>query len=243
MINFLLNRNYGLEIKIFSTIHLFLVILIILISLLIMLDNEKLKNLSNAKKKKLRLIMGIILMLNLFINYGSLIMFKAFDYQKHLYLGFCNFTSIVFLIYCLTGNKKIYSFCYYMVFTGPLMSILLPSGNLSLNNYSFYSFFVLHHLVFVFNLVFMYCENYHYKKNDFIKYLIFITIYSLLVFVINEIFETNYNNPYLFINDNLDKYFMIKIVTYNNYIAYFTFYSFILGLPFLGKFFLKRLNN
>lgn len=243
MINFLLNQNQGLEIKIFSIYHLFFIVLTFLICLLIIINKNYFINLKNSKKKKLRYIIAFILIINFILRRGSYIVFNIYDYHYHLDINFCNFTSIVFLIYCLTGNKKIYNISYYMILTGPLMAILLPSANLSLLNYSFYSFVILHYLIFISNLIFMYCEDYKYSKENFIKYLIFITLYSVLVYLFNFIFGTSYNLPLSFVNNNLDNSLIIRIVSYNDLTLYLTFYGFVIGLPFLAKELLKRLKK
>ena len=140
MENFFLNKNLLLRIKLFDMYHLFLIFLVIFFSIVIIYNKNKIKNLDKIKQIKIRVLFGSLLVIILFIKSGSLIYLNAFDWRRHLDIGFCNFTSIMFIIYCFSGNKKIYSYCFLMTFIGPLISIIGPSYDISPLNYNFYVF-------------------------------------------------------------------------------------------------------
>ena len=160
------NYNYG-KIELFSIGHIIMVLITILFSIYVLKNNNKISNLNTKQVQNIRVILASILIINMIVRRGSYIYFGYYDWHYNLDINFCNFTSILFLIYLLTSNKKIYNYCYYMIFVGPLLSIILPSTNLYLSNYSFYSFLIIHHLLFVSNLIFMCIEKKDYLRNDF----------------------------------------------------------------------------
>lgn len=243
MKKFFLNQNNIFNIELFSVYHFLLIFITLIIVLLVILFRNKITFLSSKSKKKVRIIFSIVLIINFILRRGSFIYYNVYDYRFHLDINFCNFTSILFLIYAFTGNKKIYNICYYMAFCGPLISILIPSVNLSLTNYSFYSFLIIHHFVFIFNFIFLYMEDIKYDKKVFINTIIFFIIYFALVSFFNLLFNTQYNVPLEFINDNIVNSMLINILSYNNFTMYFSQYFVILILMFLGRFVLKKLTD
>jgi len=243
MDKFLLNQNYDLKIELFSILHLLFIVVVLLSILIIIKIKDKLKKLNKFKNKKYRVILATILIINFILRRVSFMYYGVFDYKYDLDLGFCDFTSVLFLIYSITGNKKIYSLCFYMTFIGPLLSILLPSFDITPINYSFYSFLIIHHLIFIFNLVFLYIEDYKYNKKDFIRFIIFLLIYTLIVYMFNTIFNTTYNKPILFINDMIKNTTLIKVLSITDFTPYIAFYLTIIILSMFGKESLKRLNK
>lgn len=203
MKKFFLNQDTNLFISLFSKYHICLVMLCFLLVCLIINNKEKFINISNNKKTVLRYVLAILLMTNFLLRRGSFIYYGVYDWRYHLDINFCNFTSIIIFIYCITGNKKIYEICYYMVFIGPFLSIIFPSVNFSPFNYSFYSFIVLHHIVFIFNIIFMYSEKLKYNKNNFKKAIFFLIIYFCLIYLFNIFFNTRYNTPITFLNQSI----------------------------------------
>lgn len=243
MKNFFLNQNNNFVIELFSIYHLLFICLIIFISVIIISNKNKLLNLKENNKKLIRYSLAIILFINFLLRRGSFIYYGVYDWKIHLDINFCNFTSILLFIYCLTGNKKIYPICFYFAFIGPLLSIILPSSNMSILNYSFYSFIILHHIIFIYNIIFMYINNYKYNKKDLIFVLYFIVIYFTLIYLFNYFMNTRYNMPLTFLNDFiLNKSIIVKTLNIKN-IEYFIMVSINGILIYIGKSFLKIFNK
>jgi len=238
MKNFLLNQNYDLTIELFSKYHLLLILITFLICALIINNKELFVRMSYKKKKLTRIILAILLIINFVIRRGSFLYFDVYNWRYHLDINFCNFTSIMFIIYGLTGNNKIYNICFYMAFIGPLMAIVFPSVNLAPLNYSFYSFVILHHVVFIFNIMFMYIEKKEYKRSDAIKAIIFLGIYHLIIYIFNIFCGTNYNETLSFVNNSIQNnrliialtpYYLVRLTSHIIVeIALFIFANFIL---------------
>lgn len=243
MRNFFLNQNNDFVIELFSINHFLFIFVTFLLVLLIIINKEKFLNLKYNYKKMLRYTLAIILLINFILRRGSFIYYDVYNWQYHLDINFCNFTSILFFIYCITGSKKIYKVCYYFAFIGPLLSILIPSSNMSPLNYSFYSFIVLHHLVFIFNIMFMYIENYKYNKKDFIKTIWFLILYIIIIYIFNFFMNTIYNTPLSFVNINILKNKVTMVLLRVKYIEYFIMFLIIGLLIYFGKIFLKYFNK
>ena len=243
MRNFFLNQNNDFVIELFSISHIFFIFVTFLLVLLIIIDREKFLNLKDNKKKILRYTLTTILLINFILRRGSFVYYGVYNWKLHLDINFCNFTSILFFIYCITGYKKLYPICFYFSFIGPLLSIIIPSSNLSPLNYSFYSFIILHHIIFIFNAMFMYFENYKYNKKDLLKTILFLIIYITVIYIINCFMNTNYNMPLTFVNINILNSSLLKFILNIQYIEYIVMFLLISFLLFAGKLFLKYFNK
>lgn len=240
MKSFFLNQNKNLFISLFSKYHISLIILTFLIVCLIINNKEKFLNINDKNKKILRYTLAGILIINFILRRGSFIYYGVYNWKYHLDINFCNFTSIMYLIYSLTGNKKIYEICYYMAFIGPFSSILCPSVDFSPLNYSFYSFIILHHIIFIFNIMFMYTEKLEYKKNALKKIIIFLVIYFSTIYLFDFIFNTTYNMPNSFLNKAILDNKVIKVCLN---IKYLVMYSIVSINIFIAQKFLKYVRN
>lgn len=232
---FFLNQNDDMLIEPFGIIHLILIIITFLIMLIIYKKREKM----NLKTS--RIILSVILVINLILRRGSFIYYKVYDYHNHLDINFCNFTALLMLTYSLTGNKKLYKYCYYMVFIGPLLSMLFPCITFSLKNYSFYSFLILHHVLFIFNFVFYLKEDILFSKEDLIKVIKFIFGYFIIVYLIDILFKFDYNMIDTFINQDI---FIINYLrNYGLIVSYLIMIIVIILLVKLASFILMKKNK
>ena len=238
---FLLNLNDGYNIEIFGISHICLILLTIIAIIIIVKNKYTISSFSNVTKRTIRLFLAAILLINLFIRRGSFIYYGVYSWQVHLDINFCNFTSLLFLIYSLSGNKKIYSLCFYMAFIGPLMAILFPSVNISPLNYSFYSYLIIHHLIFVVNFIFLFTENLSYSKEDFYHVSGFLIIYFLIIKLFNLLFQTTYNELGDLINIKLTTNFFIDYICSNFLTTNLVFYLFVILLLLLGRKILRKL--
>ena len=225
---FFLNQNNGMLIEPFSIIHFILILITILIMLLIYKKRDKI----NLKTS--RIILAVILVINLILRRGSFIYYGVYDCHYHLDINFCNFTAMLMLIYSLIGNKKLYKYCYYMVFIGPLLSMLFPCLTFSLKNYSFYSFLILHYVIFIFNFIF-------YSKENLIKVIKFILVYFIVVYIIDYLFKFDYNMIDTFIN--MDIFIINYLRNYGLIISYLIMIIVIMLLLLLASFILMKKNK
>lgn len=226
MKDFLLNRNIGISFSIFNITHFIILFITYIIMIIILYNKTKLKSISNINKKKIRISFGIILLVAWIIRRCSFIYYGVYDVTSNLDLGFCNMNVLLFIFYCFTGNKKLYKFCYYYTFVGPLLSILFPAITTSVNNYSFIVFVLNHNILFLMNLIFCIFENLTKKQCDLKVIFIIGYSYVLVTNILNIIFKFNYNNLDSFISD---KFIQNNILFYisNNFIISMIIYIFV----------------
>lgn len=191
MKNFLLNFNKGINFSIYTNVHAATLLITYIIMVIIIINKEKISNIRN--KNRIRVLFGIILLLFMVVRRGAYIYYQIYDIRYHLDLGFCNALVILFIIYCLTGNKKLYYFCYYGSFVGPFLSIMFPAINISINNFSFIIFLLFHNILFLMNLVFCVFENYKLEKSKYFFIMFVFMIYIFITNVVDLISGCSYN--------------------------------------------------
>lgn len=210
----------------FNITH-FIILFFTYVSMLIILYNKnKLKSISNINKKRIRIIFGIVLLVAWIIRRGSFIYYDVYNIKYHLDLGFCNMNVLLFIVYCLTGNRKVYMFCYYFTFVGPLLSILFPAVTTSINNYSFVVFILNHNILFLMNLIFCIFEGLKPEKNNIKVIFLIGYLYVFITNILDIIFNLNYNKLIGFISD---RYAHNELVSYvsNNFIMPLIIYFFV----------------
>ncbi len=240
---FFLNESSNIDIKIFGIYHFFLVFITFFASYLIIKNKKYFINMNSKKKKKMRIFLALLLIINLILRRGSYLYYGVYSPEYNLDIGFCNFTSIMFIIYGLTGSKKIYPICYYMAFVGPLLSIIFPASNFSWEGYSFYSFLIIHHLVFIFNIAFMFTEKLNYSLFDFSKTIKFLVAYFIVIIFINNMFNFSYNEPLEYVNSSIENLQLFQGIAKSSFLLYLLEIVIIAIQLMIGKIFLKYIKN
>lgn len=217
MKNFLLNYNYGLDFSFLSFIYIILIAITIFCLIKITKHKEIIRKTKN--KETIRIFVGIFFLIVIAIRRLSFAFYGVYDWHHHLDINFCSMTNIIFIIYCFTGNIKIYKLCYYMIFSGPLMAIIFPSVNVSINNYSFFSFVVMHHLIFIINYIFLIFNNIKFHKKDFIISYIFIVLFVGFTYIFNFICDTNYNTLSSFLSLRFNMMPFFRVIVNNQFLS------------------------
>ncbi|MEG2351372.1 MAG: YwaF family protein, partial [Bacilli bacterium] len=112
MREFFLDEKIVNPFKIFGITHFICILIVILGMVLIYRHSSKIKKIVN--KLRLKHIMFIILFSNMAIYYGSYIYYGVYDWRVHLPLHICFIAGILFMIYLINGNPKIYKVSFFM---------------------------------------------------------------------------------------------------------------------------------
>ena len=150
---------------------------------------------------------------------------------------------ILFIFYCFTGNKKLYKFCYYSTFVGPLLSILFPAVTTSINNYSFIAFILNHNILFLMNLIFCIFEELKQESTNVKIVFLIGYIYVFSTNILDIIFDLSYNKLIGFISN---KYIQNGIVLYvsNNLMISMIVYALVAYIcSLIAKFILKVIGG
>lgn len=212
MKQFFLNRNVGNNYGFFNAYYFISLFFCFVICFAIVINKTKIRKIIRNKQKWIRILFGSFLLIAWFLRRGSFIWYDVYNWRHHLDINFCSMTNIMMILYCFTGDKRLYVLCYYLIFSGPLIAILFPSINSSIFNYSTINFFIIHHVIFIFNLVFFLFESPNYNRRDMIVSHILIVFYVLFTYLFNYIFQTNYNTLQSFINNSFIVPDVISIV-------------------------------
>lgn len=239
MKNFLLNLNPSNNdlFFIFNT----LIILITFFLLIVLIINKK--KIKKINLIKVRYLFGILLLVNWIVRRGSFLYYGVYNYKYHLDIGFCNLTSILMIIYCFMGNKKLFSLIYYLSFCCLPLAILFPSINYSFAQYGFYSFIINHHINFLIIILLAIGNDLKYKRKEF-KYCfsLVLAIFMSVIFI-NSVLGTSYNSLFSLLNPNfLNLKFLISVV---EDFAVSNLFLLIVGIIMIhiGKIFIIKIND
>lgn len=190
MREFFLDEVVGIPFKLFGIIHFSCIALLIFLLVLVYKNRNKIRNIKN--KKKVKLIIFAILMSNMLIWYGSYIYYGIYDIKIHLLLHFCFIAGNLFMLYLITGWKKLYKIAFFFTFIGPLPAVIFPDLISSFDAFIFYQYFISHHLLMVFSYFVLYMDDFIIEIKDGISAFIAGNILFITMMNINEIFGTNY---------------------------------------------------
>ena len=243
MREFFLNMNeFFIRFEFLNMLYMVSVILTFYILLLIIKNRKRISNLEIKKKKQIRMIFGCILVLFYILRRGTFIYYEVYNWKYHLDLGFCNMTNMLFIIYCFTGSKKLYNICYYCAFCGPLLSIIFPVINISINNFSFINFIMIHHVLFLMNLIFAIFENHHFDKKNFTITCIFLLVYLLFCYIFNIFFNTNYNFLNQLVISSWQYNVVVQFIIKNKFLNYIILVILGIIMSSFGVYILKMLD-
>lgn len=187
---FFLDETVGIPFHLFGIIHFGCLFVLALLFVLIYKNRQKIKKIKN--KKRVKLIMFIILMSNMVIWYGSYIYYGVYDIKVHLPLHFCFIAGNLFMIYLLTGYRKLYEVAFFFTFVGPLPAVIFPDLVSSFDSFIFYQYFISHHLLMVFSYFILYMDNFTITYKHAIQAYLYGNIIFITMMYVNEIFGTNY---------------------------------------------------
>lgn len=203
MKRFFLNLNSGMNFSFLSFSHIVFTIVTFLIVMLIYLKRKKIVKFNSRRILIYRWLAGVIILITIAIRRGSFLYYGVYNWKYHLDIGFCNITSILFILYCFTGNRKINRLLYYCSFCGPFSAILFPSIDIAMNNYSFFVFILIHNVVFIFTFLFTVYYQLEFSKKAHRNTIFILLIYVFIVYIFNLIYGTNYNSFNGLLNDKL----------------------------------------
>lgn len=187
---FFLDEVIGIPFHLFGIVHFGCITFLIILLILIYKNRNKIKKIK--RKKKIKIIMFIILISNMLIWYGSYIYYGIYDIKIHLPLHFCFIAGNLFMIYLLTGLRKLYKITFFFTFIGPLPAVIFPDLVSSFDAYIFYQYFISHHLLMAFSYFVLYMDDFHITKKHMIQAFFLINLLLIIMMKVNDIFGTNY---------------------------------------------------
>ena len=192
MKEFFLDNKISIPFVLFGKIHIICISILIVGLITIYKFRNKIKKIKFKPAKKIKFSMFLILFLNMTIYYGSYIYYGIYNWKVHLPLHFCFIAGILFMIYLLTNNRKLYKIIFPLTFIGPLPAIFYPDLSSSLDYFVFYQYFISHHLLMIFSYFILYLDDFTITNKDTINTFILANIIFVTMAIFNQIFQTNY---------------------------------------------------
>ncbi len=192
MREFFLDEEIKIPFILFGKTHIGCIIIGLTGLLLIYLLRNQIKKIDKKKHRLIKYTMFIILFGNMAIYYGSYLYYGVYNWKVHLPLHFCFIAGILFMIYLLTGKRKLYKIIFPLTFIGPLPAIFYPELTSSFDHFLFYQYFISHHLLMIFSYFILYLEDFTITLKDTIKTFITANLIFLIMSIFNMIFKTNY---------------------------------------------------
>ncbi len=217
----------GFVFKIFSPIH----IIILLTLLILMILMYKYKNKLNPKK--FTLITMSMLLIDRMIMFYWYYTSGVLSLKDSLPLFTCRSAVYLLLLYFITKNRFIKSVAVYWSLFGGIIALIYPSMfAYKFPHYTNFSFFILHMLLIIAGFSIVLFDNYQFDIKGFKNVAMFTVAYLLVVkfFVVNLIDGANYcylrESPIFkdaLVNMNTYMYSLVVILT--NIAIFYILYS------------------
>ncbi len=195
MKNFLLSRNDNFPFKMFGIQHLIMTLVTIVLFIIVykLKDNKILRQPKNYKK--IRIIIAMIILLNMFIYRGSYLYYGEYDIKVHLSLYFCHIVNYLFVFSLILNYKPFYKIIYGLSWMGLFWGVIFPDITRGIDCFAFYTLFISHHLELVFVTLIMSINKLKFVFKDLLKSLVSGILILFTTYIINYDLGTSYNRP------------------------------------------------
>ncbi len=189
---FFIDENITIPYKLFGKTHIFLLLIVIIGTILIIKNKQKLIKTPLKIKKRITKTLAIVYLLNMLVLYVSSIYYHNFDYKTMLPLHLC-YLSNYFYIYTILFNKKnLYQYNYFLSFLGPIPAIIFFDCPSFWESFNFYLYLISHHLFMLGGILTFYFYPKNISKKDILKLFISLNILYFFMNIFNNYFHTNY---------------------------------------------------
>lgn len=180
----------GIEFKLFSSLHFFLLAIVAISIIVIYKYRHKLRK--YARKECISKILAGLLFTNMFVYYVSLIILGTYDWHTDLPLHFCFITNFLIMLVIVIKGKKLYSIIYFWTFIGPLPAMLWPDITQSYNRFIFWQFFISHHIMLITSVYILVVLEYKIERKNILESFLVGNLMFLAIIIFNKIMDTNY---------------------------------------------------
>lgn len=196
MKKFFLSENRNFPFKLLGVQHISMLIITLFLFILVFKFKEKLIKLNNKNFKLLRIIIGLMLLLNMFVYRFSYMYYGIYDIKIHLSLYYCHIVNYMFVAALIINYMPFYKFVYGLSWIGSIWTVLFPNFNVGIDCFILYNSFISHNLLILFTTLIMTIKKINYSIKDCFKCMIGAITIFLFTYMINYDFGTNFNSPH-----------------------------------------------
>lgn len=185
------NEKYNNGLSMFNLGHLITLLILSILLVLIIIFSKKVIN--NSKTDKvIRYITGSIL-LAMDIGYHIWIITRnAYSIDMIPFTGFCSLTNLLTVIYLFTNNKKMASIIVYYAVIGSFFSLIFVDTTYIFPHFRFIHYFFNHFVFLSASIYFYQKDRINLERKTFNKSSLYLISYTLILLVIDYIFNKNY---------------------------------------------------
>lgn len=181
----------GPSFTMYSTVHLTVMIIILLMALFVFLARKNQKVIGNDHKLFERLfaisLFGMELVYHIWASATD-----QWHISYSLPVELCSISLGLSILLLLTGNRYLYNFVFYIGIGGALQAIATPTLELGFPHVRFFHFFYTHAGIILTALYFTWIKEYRPTFKGIIHSMIFLNIIAVFVFFINLSTKGNY---------------------------------------------------
>lgn len=175
----------------FSTEHLVMISLLIIITLALVVFREPIRN-SLFLKRFFRWGFFIILLIgNVGYQLWSIV-HAVWDPRFNLPFQLCSISSLVVLYFLLKPTESRFQLVYFIALIPPSLAILTPDLLYGSPHYRFFQFFIFHITLVTTVLYYLIIERYQPRFVSVLKAFIFINVLALPIGMVNNYLGSNY---------------------------------------------------
>ena len=189
MRNFFAYDYQGAPFQFLGTAHIASLVFFILLNLFLLRDRKK----SKQARKRTRWIMAIIIWLDEAAWHLWNIAFGTWNIQEHLPLHACSILIWLAGYMLIKKDERIYEFAYFMGIGGALQALFTPDiGIYGFPHFRFFQTFIAHGLLVTSAVYLTTVEGLRPTRRSFMRVIVFMNIYMLIVLGINSLIGSNY---------------------------------------------------
>jgi len=180
-------QDGSFSLNLFGPIHILLILATIVAIILIYKNKEILK-----KYYLIKYIIGGILFANMVIFIVGAISTGQFDLKVHLPIHYCYITGFAFMYMIVMNKRNWFNWLYYAIFFCTITVIIFQDPTITYDRYEFILLVISHHFLLISCFYTLYILDYPVNKKGYKNFIIYTIIVYAIVFIINQLLNTDY---------------------------------------------------
>jgi len=180
-------QDGSFSLNLFGPIHILLILATIVAIILIYKNKEILK-----KYYLIKYIIGGILFANMVIFIVGAISTGQFDLKVHLPIHYCYITGFAFMYMIVMNKRNWFNWLYYAIFFCTITVIIFQDPTITYDRYEFILLVISHHFFLISCFDTLYILDYPVNKKGYKNFIIYTIIVYAIVFIINQLLNTDY---------------------------------------------------
>jgi hypothetical integral membrane protein (TIGR02206 family) len=181
------SKNFDFEM--FSVSHLAIISILVLISVCIFLNRNKLKD---EKWRNTEIWVAITLIMMELTYHSWMFLNGSWNVSHAIPLELCSISLILTVVLLLTRKKIIYEILLFTALLGASQALLTPSLNYDFPHFRYFHFFYTHLMIIWVPLYFTWVKGYRPTIWSVLKLCIFLNVLMPIIMLINKLVNGNY---------------------------------------------------